>query len=272
MNNIQQGDFRAEEERREKVIELRRLLGEKFSGALPKGFADESTEQATEKNRVPGGGKCCGIPGIDQLELPRGEITEVSVAPPEAGCGLVLSAVLGREIACGNPVALVDAGDCFDVSEIGEQVPVGLLLWVRCREERCSGKKRTAAERRDGGGLSGRVGKAIKVTDLLLRDGNINTVLIDLQACREQELRAIPKSTWFRLRSLAATTEARCLVFTPRPIVSSAAVRIDMAQRALSLSALDDRREDIHSVLAVRVLRDRRGQRDVEGNALLRVG
>ncbi len=235
-------------------------------------MAELSHEFSPDRNLVNTASASCGIPGIDSLRLPRGELTEIVVEPPAAGCGLVVSALLEREIVAGNPVALVDAGDCFDVAELGDLPAAGLLLWVRCRERRDARKNRAAAGSNAGKHSSGRVATAIKVADLLLRDGNLATVLLDLQGCRQRELGAVVNSAWFRLRSLAAATAVRCLVFTPRPMVASARLRIDMGQRELSLDALDDRREDIHPVLSVKVLRDRRGARQIGEKGFLRVG
>ena len=290
MNTSRPNSGCSEKEKKATLVALRNLLGTKFSSAVPPGFAAlpahaHTQNQATgmkppasladvqDGSHAPtwkteagsGSGSGCGIPGIDRLNLPRDGISEISVEPPAPGCGLVLSAVLREELAAGHPVALVDAEDCFDFSDL-ESVLLGRLFWVRCRHpegaQNGTGKERKKnQELRTGNrrALSGCVERALKVADLLLRDGNIRTVLLDLQACREKELRSIPKSTWFRLRTLADTAEIRCLVFTPRPMVPSARVRLDMAQLQLSLVTLDDRREDIHSVLEVQVLRDRRG-------------
>ena len=77
-------------------------------------------------------------------------------------------------------VALVDAQDSFDPSKLGEAV-FSRLVWVRCRD----------------------AAQALKATDLLLRDGNLPLVLLDLQMNPAAELRKIPATTWHRWQRLS---------------------------------------------------------------------
>jgi len=358
MNSVQLTDPPEEEQavaegKREKMVKLRRLLGEKFAGSVPMEFvpveapqrpdigqrADagvnveaRSSDLVTETGLGPaeraeitalenpvetekaaelaGWERCSGLHKLDRLGVPEGAITEISVAPPAAGCGLAIASLVAEELDRGNPVALVDAADGFDVSDLGP-VSSGRFLWIRCGAEDSSkqvgagssagglnadsgwGEENLAAHQRGWEGwkkqLSGcapeildsgagvrqpeaerkskrkrigspRVDQALRIADLLLRDGNLPTVILDLQGCLESELRGIPNTIWFRLRNLAEQSGVRCLAFTPSPLVSSAALRVDLAQppSTIGLKALDDRRSDLQSRVQLEVLRDRR--------------
>jgi hypothetical protein len=68
--------------------------------------------------------------------------------------------------------------------------------------------------------------QAVKAADLLLRDGNLSLILLDLQAVPSAQLRRIPANTWHRFQRLAEQTTAAVVVLTPQPIVEAAQVRI----------------------------------------------
>jgi len=73
---------------------------------------------------------------------------------------------------------------------------------------------------------------------LLLRDGNLPLVILDLKFNPETQLRKIPATTWYRFQRLVETTSAVCLVLTPRPIVAPAKTRITLRAR-FSLADLE---------------------------------
>ena len=72
--------------------------------------------------------------------------------------------------------------------------------------------------------------QAVKATDLLLRDGNVSLIMLDLQAVPPRQLQRIPANTWHRLQSLAEQTTAAVVVLTPQPIVEAAQVRISAGE------------------------------------------
>ena len=91
--------------------------------------------------------------------------------------------------ASGHFLALIDGSDSFDPESLGNEC-LRHLLWIRCRQ-----------------GL-----EAIKVTDLLLRDGNFPLVIVDLVLNAPAELRKIPQTTWYRLQRLVEAVPVACLV------------------------------------------------------------
>ena len=141
-----------------------------------------------------------GIPCVDAAGITPGHITEFVSPCGSTGSGLVLAALMeGAEETLREQVALVDGADAFDPRTLSPQA-LGRLLWLRCHE----------------------VQKAVRATDLLLRDGNIPRVLLDLQLCPERALRQVPSQAWHRLRLLAERGGATLCVFTPLQAVPCA--------------------------------------------------
>lgn len=200
-------------ERGARLIELRRVLGEKFPSAPVR----RSTILPT------------GIATIDRAEggLRLGAMTEISGTP--AGGSLILAAMismLGKEKRLG---ALVDSGTFFDP---GSFQPAALkrLLWVRC----------------------GLPAEAVKAADLLLRDGNLSLLLVDLQGAELRGGLRIPASTWHRFQRVVEQGDMALAVFTPRPLVEGASVRITVDWR-WEFEAMAERRTQILTRLSARV-------------------
>ena len=172
---------------RDRLADLRRLLGEKFPVSEQK----------------PGGILPTGLPSVDAAEggLRRAALTELHGS---SGSGaLFLQAMLRT---CGREkifAALVDAGRSFEAANSSSTMLSRLLLVL------CSNATH-----------------AIKSADLLLRDGNLSVVLLDLQAASPQEIRRIPASTWHRFQRLVEQTATAFVVLTAQPIVEGAQVRI----------------------------------------------
>jgi hypothetical protein len=80
------------------------------------------------------------------------------------------------------------------------------LLWVRCRN----------------------TGEFLKAADLVLRDGNLPIVLLDLRGSGKGELRRIPSTTWHRFERIAGQSAVACVVATPWFMVSSAHYRVEV--------------------------------------------
>jgi hypothetical protein len=124
------------------------------------------------------------------------------------------------------------------------------MLWVRCRG----------------------AGQAVQAADLLLRDGNLEAVFLDLQLNAERELRRLPSPVWHRLRVLAEGSGRTLFGFTPCRVIASAAVRIEMGSR-YTAATFDLPREKLGRELRFEVLRRRWGGGEGAGeDALARSG
>ncbi|MBK9138126.1 MAG: hypothetical protein IPM17_05090 [Verrucomicrobia bacterium] len=180
-----------------KVIELRRLLAERFPSPR---LVDRTAEGPREPT---------GVPALDEAlggGLPRGEFTEVVAAGTGTGSAQIWHAWLRCVAAAGRFLALVDGADSFDVAAQDPAV-LARLLWVRCR----------------------RAGEALQATDLILRDRNFPLVALDLKLNPPAELRRIPSSVWHRFKRLLEHSAATVMVVSPVPLVSGAACRIELA-------------------------------------------
>ncbi len=176
-------------DRGSRLIELRRALAEKF----PAGTVFKS-------GIIPS-----GVDAIDRVDggLRMGALTEISGRP--AGNSLLLAAMISMLAKEKRFGALVDCGRFFDP---GSFQPAGLrrLLWVRC----------------------GLPAEAVKAADLLLRDGNLSLLVVDLQGTALRDLERIPASTWHRFQRVVEQGSMVLAVFTPRPLVEGASVRVSV--------------------------------------------
>ena len=203
-----------------KIIELRSLLAEKF----PTGPRAGSAVLAS------------GIPALDALldgGLRRGALTEIARRQPGMGAAFLLQALLAQTWAHEQRMALVDGRDRLDPSGCPRET-LAALLWVRCAN----------------------AAQAIRATDLLLRDGNLPLVTLDLADNPAKELRAIPATTWFRLQRIAEDNGLSCLVFTPTPLVASAHARL-LLRRPLTLASIDARSDELLARLDLEMVRQR---------------
>jgi len=205
------------------IIQLRQLLKERFPGLRT------NPEEFTSDTRTfwP-----TGLRQIDNLlqgGFAKGALTEIVSERRGAGSALLASSLLRQAAQAGQIVALVDGADSLEVTELEESV-LSRLLWVRCR---------SAAE-------------ALKATDLLLRDGNVPLVQLDIVLNPEKQLRAIPATTWYRLQRLIEETSTVCVVFTPRVMVSPAHDCIFLHGR-FSLSCLEQDHDELLSKLVLEI-------------------
>lgn len=155
---------------------------------------------------------------VESLQLSRGAITEVTAASASAGVGLLISGLLQRDGACRELTALVDGSDAFDPWSL-EASALERLLWVRCRAPDA----------------------AIRATDLLLRDGNIPLVLLDLQMQAPRAVQGLPSSVWHRLRMLAEKSGTMLCAFTPVRTVPCARSRVRLDHRFQLADQFQDR-------------------------------
>ncbi|HET7624425.1 MAG TPA: hypothetical protein VFM25_04110 [Verrucomicrobiae bacterium] len=212
------------------VIQLRQLLKEKW----PDSRFDAEQSPARRQNHWP-----TGLEFLDESlggGLPKNALTEI-VARPGAGGALLMNAFLRRAAEENQIIALVDGRDSFDVTQTEEWI-LSRLLWARCRS----------------------ADEALKTADLILRDGNISTVLLDLAANPVAQLRKIPSTTWFRFQRIVEQTSAVCVVLTPQPLVSAARTRITLELSRRSIHALDRGAEELLAELKFEVS-DARGSR-----------
>ena len=170
-----------------RVADLRRMLAEKFPIVEHK----------------PGGVLRTGLASLDAVEggLRRAALTEFSGT---SGAGaLFLQAMLRAVCHERCFAALVDAARTFEPDAYPAST-LARMLAVFCADAM----------------------QAVKAADLLLRDGNLALVMLDLQAAPPAQLRRIPANTWHRLQRLAEQTAAAVVVLTPQPMVEAAHVRI----------------------------------------------
>ena len=196
-----------------RIAPLRALLTEKFPAA-----------QINAGGVLP-----TGWPVFDEADggLRCGAVTELAGSP--AAGGLFIEAMLGTVQRRQCFAALVDAGGGFDPQGC-EPVGLGRLLWVACTD----------------------IKQSIKAADLLLRDGNLPLVLLDLQTLAPGHLRGIPASTWHRFQRLVEQTSTAFVVLSPRPMVEAAQVRIAMDQQ-WCLDAMRRRRGSLLMEMKARV-------------------
>jgi hypothetical protein len=130
---------------------------------------------------------------VVQPTLQPGKLVEIT--GPDSG-------LLMHRFIAEQPCALIDAADAFEPGGL-EASALRHLLWVRCQK----------------------ASEAMRAADLLLRDGNLRVVLIDLRLRPVRELFALPSSVWHRLRLLAERGGAAVAVFSPCQVVACAAGR-----------------------------------------------
>jgi len=162
-----------------------------------------------------------------------GTISELVPVDGGAVFGLLIAGLLGEPSRTAEfpEVVLVDGGDGFDPDSF-TRAACSKLLWVRCT---C-------------------VMEMLKAGELLVRDGNIPTVLLDAGGLDLRQLRAVPASTWWRLKQGAEQTGCRLVVLSPSPVVPCASLRLALAAD-LSLSDFSQSRGELLTRLQVRMER-----------------
>lgn len=136
--------------------------------------------------------------------LPKGGISELNCVGH--GSALTIAQLLHTAQQRRDFVALIDGADGFDPASV-ESTALMRLLWVRCR---------SAAE-------------AIRAADLVLRDGNLPLVLLNVRGCAD--VSRVPSQAWYRLQRIVEQSGVTLLVLTPRPLVPSARLRMTLRWR-----------------------------------------
>jgi hypothetical protein len=201
------------EDRTVRVAQLRELLAEKFP-APPAHVSGTVSSGLPQMDKQAGG-------------LRKGSITEL--AGSIAGGALFFHALLGAAARERHFLALVDGGPCFDLEGYPDAV-LARLLWVRCN----------AAQ------------QAIKAADLLLRDGNLPLIALDLRMLPTRDLRRIPASTWHRFQRLVEKTGTALVVLSRQPVVEAARVRV-AAPRSWDLKAMRRLRTALMQEMELRI-------------------
>jgi hypothetical protein len=200
------------------ILQLRQLLARRFPVAAPRHGLFFPTG-VLPLDDVLGGG------------LWKGTLTEISTPPDTAGCLTIFNAILRASAEERRPIALIDGADGFDPQPLNAAV-LAHLLWVRCRN----------------------TAQFFKAADLILRDGNLPIVLLDLRGSGRAELKKIPNTTWYRLQRIAGQSAVACLIATPWFMVSSAHTRVQV-QGGARVGDLDRPTGELFAAMDFQVIR-----------------
>jgi hypothetical protein len=206
---------------RKSLADLRQLLTERFPTAP----------------RSPGRTLITGVPAVDEAAggLPLGAVTELVCAAPSCGSQLFLGQLLTVTRNARTRVALVDAADAFDPDSFAADL-LAHVVWVRCPPVLHPSPKVSTTL------------TALHAADLLARDANLGLVVLDLRHAAEAELRRIPGPQWYRFQRAVEPTDLAFVVFTPRPSVPSAQLRL-MLDTSPACSAFTTERPALGSAL-----------------------
>jgi len=201
-------------ELRANIVQLRDLLGQRFPRV-----------RMTVPEKLPARPSfATGLPQIDGLlqgGLLKGAITELVSA--QGSGALVLRRILRIAGQNRQRIALIDGSDGFDPCALNNGLMAG-LLWVRCSD----------------------AAQALKATDLVLRDGNMSLVVLDLHQNPSTQLRKIPGTTWYRLQRIIEPTPTAFLAITSHAMVTSAEVRLSLASQ-FTLKSWEQREDELVS-------------------------
>ncbi len=175
-------------ENRRKLEALRALVAEKFS---------EPPSGRPHRRREIG----CAAVDATHGGLREGTVTEVCGS--SGGAQVLLSALLDQAVRESFQVALVDGACAFNPPDWSE-AQLSRILWVRCENAR----------------------QAMQATDLLLRDGNLPFLVVDLQGVEARELMKISPNTWHRFHRIIESLAVVLVVLTSQPMVEGAAARV----------------------------------------------
>lgn len=176
-----------------------------------------------------------GNPALDQYGgLLKGSLTEVCGSA--AGGQLILASLLETAAANGFYLGLIDGANAFEPVDWPE-AQLRRMLWI----------------------MAGNAEASLKAADLLLRDGNLPIVVLDLQIVPLRQLRRIPASTWHRFQRVIAESPTVLTILTPGPMVEGAPCRIAV-RLSPPLRALNELRTSLLAQLNVQIFE--RGRQD----------
>ncbi len=204
----------------EKVLELRRMVEERYPVVYRKWSSNLES----------------GVPGIDEVlggGLPRYGLSEIVAEAPSVGGQLALLALLQGAERTRVYSVLVDGSDTFDPETAGEAL-IRSLLWVRC----------------------GRTEEAMQAVDILARDRNFPLVLLDLRWNAQRGLHRIAGNVWYRLQRVVEQSSTTLVVFTSRPMVVSAEVRLKLT-KGFRMESCEAVRNSLYAIPEGEILRYR---------------
>lgn len=171
--------------------------------------------------------------------FPSGGITEIIPAHPAAGLSLLVASLLEHEAADLTipELALIDGRDNFDPGSFSSN-ECSRLLWIRCMTPE----------------------QSLKAADLILRDGNLPRVVIDLLAFPMRELKKIPSSAWHRLKQLIEMNALSVITFCPYALIPCARLRLSMSSGFTLDHMLLSRKELILQLRSTAVLERKSAQ------------
>ncbi len=188
------------------ISELRASLRKKFPAAHRNEISQKAAEPATTYQST--------------IHFDPGTINEVVSSSPSQGVSLLISYLL--EQSDELPLVLIDGRDSFDPASHGNELCCR-LFWIRCIS----------------------TDQMIKTADLLIRDGNLPLILLDLHLVALRELSRIPSSLWQRFRNEARDSGCALAVLSPRATVSSAHTRYFL-EGAFTLDHLEKSVPSLH--------------------------
>lgn len=198
------------------IEDLRALLHVRFPGSTqPLSHSEQDHRPDSAGGGSPRNVLQTGIADWDSRAggLRLGEVAEI--CGRLGASGLVMDALIQAASESGRLGAWVDAGDCLEV-EAWQPAWLERMVWVRCQDPLT----------------------ALKAADLLLRDGNLSWVTLDLQGTAPASLRRISAQHWHRFHRLVRHQGNTLLVLTPSPMVEGVKVRLAASQTA-TLESLD---------------------------------
>lgn len=207
-------------ENRQKLETLRALVAEKFAEPPPTRPTRRRETGCTAVDSAHGG-------------LRQGTVTEVCGS--SGGAQVLLSALLDQAVRESFQVALVDGACAFNPPDWSE-AQLSRVLWVRCDNAK----------------------QAMQATDLLLRDGNLPFLVVDLQGLEARQLHKISPNTWHRFHRLIESMAVVLVVLTSQPMVEGAAARVAVEVPG-GLEVLHAERRALLAELRVRIFE--RGER-----------
>ena len=175
-------------------------------------------------------------------EFPSGALSELTPAHPASGLSLILAEILSTDldqahgerspcntsVSSDSPIALIDGHDSFDPGSYDAD-SCSRLLWLRCHDSR----------------------ESLHCCDLLLHDGNLPLLVLDLLLTPLRELYLIPNSSWYRLRNLAKRSNTSVLLFTPQHLIPCAALQLAL-DSTFTLSDLERNRHELRPIYSHR--------------------
>lgn len=172
-----------------------------------------------------------GISKWDSVTGGIGQSATTEICGSSRNCALLLDAILQSASSQGVLSAIIDGGNSFEPGDYNA-ISRGGMLWVSTHTPK----------------------SALQATDLLLRDGNLPLIALDLHGFGPSHLSKIPVSTWHRFARLLEQNNSALLVFNPQPLVEGCQTRVT-SQSKWSVKELDARRSQLIESLPLQIFR-----------------